>query len=54
MWAALNDIAAERGKTVHDVVLEINRGARASASLRRSASLLWSTELHPVSTGHRP
>ena len=26
MWAALNDIAAERGKTVHDVVLEINRG----------------------------
>jgi predicted DNA-binding ribbon-helix-helix protein len=26
MWAALNDIAAEHGKTVHDVVLEINRG----------------------------
>ena len=28
MWAALNDIAAERGKTVHDVVLEINRGRK--------------------------
>src|SRR5438270_11627567 len=27
-WAALNDIAAERGKTVHDVVLEINRGRK--------------------------
>ena len=26
MWAALNDIAVERGKTVHDVILEINRG----------------------------
>jgi predicted DNA-binding ribbon-helix-helix protein len=28
MWAALNDIPAERGKTVHDVVLEINRGRK--------------------------
>jgi predicted DNA-binding ribbon-helix-helix protein len=26
MWAALDDIAVERGKTVHDVVLEMNRG----------------------------
>src|SRR6266550_2211412 len=26
MCAALNDIAIERGKTVHDVILEINRG----------------------------
>ena len=26
MWAALNDISAARGKTVHDVVLQINRG----------------------------
>jgi len=32
MWAALNDIAVERAKTVHDVVLEINRG-RKSISL---------------------
>jgi predicted DNA-binding ribbon-helix-helix protein len=28
MWAALNDIAVERGKTVHDAVLEINRGRK--------------------------
>src|SRR5437763_12031367 len=28
MWAALNDIATERGKTVHDVVLEVNRGRK--------------------------
>jgi predicted DNA-binding ribbon-helix-helix protein len=28
MWAALKDIAAERGETVHDVVLEINRGRK--------------------------
>src|SRR5205823_7761560 len=28
MWAALNDIAVERGKTVHDVVLEITRGRK--------------------------
>jgi predicted DNA-binding ribbon-helix-helix protein len=32
MWAALNDIAAERGETVHDVVLEIHR-ARIGTSL---------------------
>ena len=32
MWAALNDIAAERGKTVHDVVLEIHP-ARIATSL---------------------
>ena len=32
MWAAFNDISAGRGKTVHDVVLEINRG-RAGISL---------------------
>jgi len=37
MWAALNDIAAERGKTVHDVVLEINRrrkGIGLTAAIR--------------------
>jgi hypothetical protein len=28
MWTALNDIAAERRKTVHDVILEINRGRK--------------------------
>jgi predicted DNA-binding ribbon-helix-helix protein len=28
MSAALNDVAAERGKTVHDVALEINRGRK--------------------------
>jgi predicted DNA-binding ribbon-helix-helix protein len=28
MWDGLNDIAVERGKTVHDVVLEINRGRK--------------------------
>jgi len=32
MWAALNDIAVERGKTVHDGVLEIHR-ARIGTSL---------------------
>ena len=32
MWAALNDIAVERGKTVHDVILEIHR-ARIGTSL---------------------
>src|SRR5207302_10870605 len=32
MWAALNDIAVERGKTVHDVILEIHR-ARIATSL---------------------
>jgi predicted DNA-binding ribbon-helix-helix protein len=31
MWAALNDIAVERGKTVHGVVLEINRGRMGSS-----------------------
>ena len=37
MWAALNDIAAERGKTVHDVILEINRdrkGISLTAAIR--------------------
>jgi len=37
MWAALNDIAAECGKTVHDVVLEINRrrkGIGLTAAIR--------------------
>ena len=28
MWDGLNDIAVERGKTVHDVILEINRGRK--------------------------
>jgi hypothetical protein len=28
MWAALNDISAERGKTAHDVILEIDRGRK--------------------------
>ena len=28
MWDGLSDISAERGKTVHDVVLEINRGRK--------------------------
>jgi len=28
MWTALNDIAAERRKTVHDVILEINQGRK--------------------------
>src|SRR5438477_12934735 len=32
MWAALNDIAVERGNTVHDVILEIHR-ARIATSL---------------------
>ena len=32
MWAAFNDISAGRGKTVHDVVLERNRG-RAGITL---------------------
>ena len=32
MWDGLNDIAVERGKTVHDVVLEIRR-ARIGTSL---------------------
>lgn len=26
MWAALSEIAIERGKTLHDVVFEINQG----------------------------
>jgi len=37
MWAALNDIATERGKTVHDVILEINRdrkGISLTAAIR--------------------
>ena len=37
MWAALNDIAVERGKTVHDVILEINRdrkGISLTAAIR--------------------
>jgi predicted DNA-binding ribbon-helix-helix protein len=28
MWAALNDIALDTGKTVHDVILEIDRGRK--------------------------
>src|SRR5436190_10161595 len=32
MWDGLNDIAVERGKTVHDVILEIHR-ARIGTSL---------------------
>ena len=31
MWAALNDIAVERGKTVHDVILEIHRARIATS-----------------------
>ena len=37
MRAALNDIAVERGKTVHDVILEINRdrkGISLTAAIR--------------------
>ena len=37
MWAALNEIAIERGKTVHDLVLEINRdrtGISLTAAIR--------------------
>jgi predicted DNA-binding ribbon-helix-helix protein len=37
MWAALNDIAIERGKTVHDLVLDINRdriGISLTAAIR--------------------
>ena len=41
MWAALNDIAVERGKTVHDVVLEINRG-------RKGISLTAAIRVHIV------
>ena len=41
MWAALNDISAERGKTVHDVVFEIDRG-------RKGVSLTAAIRVHIV------
>src|SRR2546421_10958065 len=40
MWAALNDIAVERGKTVHDVILEINRD-RKGISLTAAIRVLY-------------
>lgn len=45
MWAALNDIAVERGKTVHDVVLEIHRG-RMRISLT-AAIRVYIVEFYP-------
>jgi predicted DNA-binding ribbon-helix-helix protein len=41
MWAALNEIALDTGKTVHDVVLEINRG-------RKGISLTAAIRVHIV------
>jgi predicted DNA-binding ribbon-helix-helix protein len=41
MWAALNDISAERGKTVHDVIFEIDRG-------RKGVSLTAAIRVHIV------
>jgi hypothetical protein len=56
MWAALNDIAVERGKTVHDAILETNRGLGISltAAIRRLYRRIPPRSASPLSQRKSP